>query len=129
MKHSKAWPGAPNALTNRLKRLAPSLREAGIEYEDSRLPGSGSRVKRLKRKPARDRHDRHGCHTGEESPANKHKSGHDCPSSSVTVRDDTGSDTVTDKSAANSDIRDGVAVRDDKKRPLSESGERKRFVL
>jgi len=58
---SSAWPKAPNALSNRMKRLAPALREDGIDYEDARLPGGGRRrVKRLRRKKlaATDRPDR-----------------------------------------------------------------------
>ncbi|MCA3748074.1 MAG: hypothetical protein IN808_02920 [Rubrobacter sp.] len=129
VKHSKAWPSASNALTNRLKRLAPSLREAGIEYEDGRLPGSGSRVKSLKRKPAKDRHNRHGRHIGEEIPAKAHKSGCDDPSGDVTVRDGARTGTVTDKSAANREVCDGVTVCDDKKQPLSESSKRERFTI
>lgn len=50
VRHSKVWPGAPNALSNRLKRLAPSLRAAGIEYGEVQEPGSGSRKKKVLRK-------------------------------------------------------------------------------
>jgi hypothetical protein len=50
VRHTKAWPAAPNSLTNRLKRLAPALRGIGIDYEDARLPGgSRQRVKRLRK--------------------------------------------------------------------------------
>ncbi|PLS83288.1 MAG: hypothetical protein CYG60_22185, partial [Actinobacteria bacterium] len=56
VRRSRAWPSAPNSLSNRMKRIAPSLREAGIEYGDERIPG-GSRARRksLKKKPGRDR--------------------------------------------------------------------------
>jgi len=48
IRHTKVWPGAPNALSARLKRLAPALRGTGIEYEDARLPGGErKRAKRL----------------------------------------------------------------------------------
>jgi hypothetical protein len=30
----KMWPKAPNALTNRLRRLEPALREVGVNFED-----------------------------------------------------------------------------------------------
>ncbi len=32
VKRSKAWPKAPNLLSRHLNRIAPALREAGIEY-------------------------------------------------------------------------------------------------
>jgi hypothetical protein len=35
VRHSRAWPGAPNALSNRMKRIAPALREIGIHYSDN----------------------------------------------------------------------------------------------
>jgi len=56
VRRSKAWPSAPNSLSNRMKRIAPSLREAGIEYGDERSPG-GSRTRRktLKKMPKKDR--------------------------------------------------------------------------
>jgi hypothetical protein len=50
VKHSKAWPGAPNSLSNRLKRLAPSLRGIGIEYTERQETGSGSRKTKVLRK-------------------------------------------------------------------------------
>ncbi len=34
--NSRIWPQAPNALTNRLRRVAPGLRQLGIEIEDYR---------------------------------------------------------------------------------------------
>jgi hypothetical protein len=121
VKHSRAWPGAPNALTNRLKRLAPSLRESGIEYGDGRLPGSGTRIKLLKKVPVLDRHDRHSRHTGEKSSANGHKTERDDPSEGVTVPDGAGTNAVTGKSAANGKFFDDVTVCDDEIRPLSEN--------
>jgi hypothetical protein len=61
VRHTKAWPGAPNALAGRLKRLAPTLRGAGVEYGEDR---SGRNRKKVltKNKPAKDRHDRHHRH-------------------------------------------------------------------
>jgi hypothetical protein len=58
VRHTKAWPGAPNALTGRLKRLAPTLRGVGIEYGEDRSGRSRKKVL-TKNKPARDRHHRH----------------------------------------------------------------------
>ncbi len=62
VRRTKAWPGAPNALTARLKRLAPTLRGVGIEYGEDR--SGRSRTKFLtKNKSVRDRHDRHHRHS------------------------------------------------------------------
>jgi hypothetical protein len=61
LRHTKAWPGAPNALTGRLKRLAPTLRGVGIEYGEDRSGRSRNKVL-TKNKPAKDRHDRHHRH-------------------------------------------------------------------
>ena len=61
IRHTKAWPGAPNTLTGRLKRLAPTLRGAGIEYDEDRS-GRNREKKLTKNKPAKDRHDRHHRH-------------------------------------------------------------------
>jgi hypothetical protein len=61
VRKSKAWPGAPNALTGRLKRLAPTLRGVGIEYGQDRSGRSRKKVL-TKNKPAKDRHDRHRRH-------------------------------------------------------------------
>jgi hypothetical protein len=64
VRHTKAWPGAPNALTGRLKRLAPTLRGVGIEYGEDRSGRSRKKVL-TKNKPARDRHHRHHRHDEE----------------------------------------------------------------
>ena len=56
VRRSRAWPSAPNALSNRMKRIAPSLREVGIEYGDERAPGgSRTRRKHLKKTTQKDR--------------------------------------------------------------------------
>ena len=54
VRRTEAWPGAPNALTRSLKRLAPALRRVDIEYSEPRRTGkSGSRTKKLRKiKPA-----------------------------------------------------------------------------
>jgi len=67
VRRSRAWPSAPNSLSNRMKRIAPSLREAGIEYGDERSPG-GSRTRRksLKRTADRDRPGRPDRPAGED---------------------------------------------------------------
>jgi hypothetical protein len=69
VRHTKTWPGAPNALTSRLKRLAPTLRGIGIEYGEDR---SGRTRKKVltKNKPAKDRHDRHHRHNDEKDQQN-----------------------------------------------------------
>lgn len=59
VRHSKSWPGAPNALSARLKRLAPPLREKGIDYDDNPFPkNKDQRLKRLRRVAAKHRPDR-----------------------------------------------------------------------
>jgi hypothetical protein len=35
LKSSKDWPGGPQALSRKLKRIAPALRAAGIEYTEN----------------------------------------------------------------------------------------------
>jgi hypothetical protein len=51
VKRSRAWPKAPNKLSERMNRLAPPLREVGIEYNaDAGREGSESRkIKSLKK--------------------------------------------------------------------------------
>jgi hypothetical protein len=50
VRHTKAWPGAPNSLANRLKRLAPALRGVGIEYGEERTGSKGTRRRHSPRK-------------------------------------------------------------------------------
>jgi hypothetical protein len=69
VRHSKDWPGAPNSLSGRLKRLAPSLRATGIEYGEVQEVGSGSRKKKVLRKlpkktDASDASDAHEARSG-----------------------------------------------------------------
>jgi hypothetical protein len=49
VKRSKAWPAAPNALSNRLKRLAPGLRDIGIEYSDRSIGHGKTKIKTLRK--------------------------------------------------------------------------------
>jgi hypothetical protein len=67
VRKTKVWPGAPNALTSKLKRLAPTLRGVGIEYSEDRS-GRSRKKMLIKNKPAKDRHDRHHRHDEEFSP-------------------------------------------------------------
>jgi hypothetical protein len=53
VKRSRAWPGGPQALSRRLKRIAPALRTAGIEYTENELGHRKRKVKVL-RKLVRD---------------------------------------------------------------------------
>jgi hypothetical protein len=81
----KVWPGAPNALTSKLKRLAPTLRGVGIEYGEDR--SGRSRKKMLtKNKPAKDRHERHQRHD-EGFSAKKSQMRGDGPSDDLSVGD------------------------------------------
>jgi len=114
VRHSKAWPSAPNSLTGRLKRLAPALRGIGIEYEDARQPGTGKRVKSLKKVGQKDRHDRHDRHTPQGT-----GSGRD---DGVTIPKKGRAKTVTDESPVKQGIRDNESGRDDDLRPSSNEG-------
>ena len=56
IRHTKDWPGAPNTLSGKLKRLAPALRDIGIEYGEDRTGKTRERRKTLtKKRDARDR--------------------------------------------------------------------------
>ena len=63
-KRSKAWPGGPQVLSRRLKRIAPALRTAGIEYTENEEGHHKKKVKTL-RKLVRD--DEQTQDTGEET--------------------------------------------------------------
>ena len=124
IRHTKAWPGAPNALSARLKRLAPALREIGIEYEDARLPGGErKRAKRLVRKnnDANDRLHRPDRPAQQESPANRKKQAGTMIAEAGRSRDDASEKTVPEESRAKADIRDDGDGRDDDLQP--DSGE------
>ncbi|MGH9944459.1 MAG: DUF3854 domain-containing protein, partial [Pyrinomonadaceae bacterium] len=45
----KAWPKAPNALTNKLRRLEPSLRIVGIDFRESRTGHTRAKVLTLEK--------------------------------------------------------------------------------
>jgi hypothetical protein len=64
VRKTKAWPGAPNVLTARLKRLAPTLRGVGIDYGEDRTGRSRKKVL-TKNRPVKDRHERHQRHDEE----------------------------------------------------------------
>jgi hypothetical protein len=109
---------APNALSGRLKRLAPALRGVGIEYGDARQPGTGKRVKSLKKTGEKDRHDRHSRHTSEKD---LQKEGLE-RDGGVTVLEDGEAMTVTDETPANKHVRDDGGGRDDDLLPHSIDG-------
>src|SRR5215211_4099005 len=48
IKRSRAWPAAPNALSNRPRRLAPSLRASGMEYSDRPHGHDKTKIKTLR---------------------------------------------------------------------------------
>jgi hypothetical protein len=50
VKHSKAWPKAPNVLSGRMKRLAPALRRAGIEYGEDEEGHEKKKIKTLRKR-------------------------------------------------------------------------------
>jgi hypothetical protein len=53
IKRTKAWPGGPQLLSRKLRRLAPALRSAGIEYSEQEQGHRKKKVKTLTR-PLRD---------------------------------------------------------------------------
>jgi hypothetical protein len=122
IKHSKAWPGAPNALSARMKRLAPALRDIGIEYEDARLPGHDrKRAKRLrKNRNAKDRPNRSHRPESEESSAKAEDSTGTMITDAGRSRDDGTSKTVPEETPAYEHIRDGRDGRDDELRSDSD---------
>jgi hypothetical protein len=63
-KRSRAWPGGPQVLSRRLKRIAPALRSAGIEYTEHEQ-GHRKRKVRVLRKLVRD--DEQAQDTSEET--------------------------------------------------------------
>jgi hypothetical protein len=116
---TRAWPGAPNALSGRLKRLAPALRVIGIEYEDLRLPGGGrQRVKRLKKNTGeKDRPDRPDRPAGEESPAKEKNRSGTIIEEAGRSQDDDAKKIVPEEIPANDHVRDDRDGRDDDSRP------------
>ena len=115
IKYSRAWPGAPNALSGRLKRLAPALRGIGIEYEDARLPGGErKRAKRLrKNNAAKDRTYRPNRPAGGESPANRKNQAGTTLADAGRSWDDAGKKTVPEERPAKEHLRDDRDGRDD----------------
>ncbi|HVF02520.1 MAG TPA: bifunctional DNA primase/polymerase [Rubrobacteraceae bacterium] len=121
IRHTKAWPGAPNALSGRLKRLAPALRGIGIEYEDARLSGGErKRAKRLRKNSGvKDRPYRPDRPAGQESSANQKNQAGTISADAGRPRDDAGEKTVPEESAAKEHIWDDGDGRDDDLQPDS----------
>jgi hypothetical protein len=115
IRHTKAWPGAPNALSARLKRLAPALRGIGIEYEDARMSGGErKRAKRLRKNDAsKDRPHRPDRPGKQETPAKQRNQSGTMIAEAGRSRDDGGEKTVPEESPAKQHIRDGRDGRDD----------------
>jgi hypothetical protein len=84
VKQTNAWPSAPHTLTSRLKRLGPALRSKGIEYLETREGRGGSRVKKLRRIPVRDRQKRQRRQQGEKG---LHNAGFDADTPADASRD------------------------------------------
>ena len=53
---SRFWPQAANALTNRLRRVAPALRQIGIDFEDFRVGRDRTRMIKLTKAPEKTVH-------------------------------------------------------------------------
>ena len=62
IKRSRAWPGGPQALSRKMRRLAPALRSAGIEYSENDVGREKRRVKTLRQVgPGPVTHHRHNA--------------------------------------------------------------------
>jgi len=84
---SKHWPGTPRALSGRLRRVAPLLRQAGLEVEWSREPGSGGRRLITLRKKTKDDTDRRNRRNRRLDTENPHDDGTFVATQSATVCD------------------------------------------
>jgi hypothetical protein len=125
VRHTKAWPAAPNSLTSRLKRLAPALRGIGIEYGEDRSGSKGTRQKTLtKKEPAKDRQSRQYRQFDEEVLQNNEKQTDDADG----VTDSTDDAPVEDRqyeTPANEGLSDSSDSSDDDAR--RDSNERGRW--
>jgi hypothetical protein len=114
-RRSKAWPGAPNALSGRIKRLAPALRDAGIEYRDAHPDEDArKRAKSLQKIGAKDRPDRPHRPDDHESPAGMPKTPGTMIKDDGRSGDDTARKTVQVENPIDKPIEDGVGGPDDK---------------
>jgi hypothetical protein len=68
-RHTKAWPKAANALSRRLNRLAPLLREAGIELLEEEVGRSKTKVKTVRKIDGRGEEDTQGGGSSDERTA------------------------------------------------------------
>jgi hypothetical protein len=122
IRHTKDWPGAPNALSGRLKRLAPALREVSIEYGEDRSGSKGTRQKTLTKKGlAKDRQHRQYRQPNEEVLQSTQKAADDTDDPTVDA-DDSPINHRQHKNPANdrgADCSDGA---DDDMRPGSKQG-------
>lgn len=120
-RRSRAWPGAPNALVNRMKRIAPALREAGIEYGDERLPGgSRRRQKRLQRVDVTERPDRPEEPAGPAHSGDGHGTGEGWTDAGGADNENTSPASSSENHRDERDARDG---------DLQPSSNRERFAL
>jgi hypothetical protein len=113
VRHTNAWPAAPNSLIGRLKRLAPALRGIGIEYSEERTGRKGTRLKTLtKKQPAKDRQYRQDRQPPEEHLQNEQKQT-DNADGSPDSTDSTYTEDRQYESPANSGLTDGSDGTDD----------------
>jgi hypothetical protein len=119
VRHTKVWPGAPNSLTNRLKRLAPALRGIGIEYGEERSGTKGTRLKTLtKKEPVKDRQSRQYRQPYEEALQNKKKATDDADALADDA-DDTQTKHRQYERPANERVTDSSGDTDDDMQPHS----------
>ncbi len=124
IKRSRSWPTAGNALSNRLKRIAPALREAGIEYEERTQGRAKRRIKTLRKRPSKTvRTVRTARHRGREPQPDTFPSERstDAAGGSRLVADDPGSEDGPSNTASTGHTRDSADGADDGLRPSSEA--------
>jgi hypothetical protein len=114
IRHTKDWPGAPNALSGKLKRLAPALRDIGVEYGEERAPDNTRRRLKYLRMNI-DAKDRPYRPTTQETPANGGVSGR-------TISEVAPAKTVRQETPANDHISDDTDGLDNNLQPHSKQG-------
>jgi hypothetical protein len=118
VRRTKAWPGAPNALAASLRRLAPALRGAGVQYGEAREPGGNRRrVKYLKKRVGAK--GRPGRPAEAETPSRHQAADGTTPAEAGRSRNEASPEIVPESIPANPQARDARDARDGDPRPNS----------
>lgn len=118
IRHSRAWPGAPRVLSSRLRRIAPALRDVGIEYIENH---DSRRTKTLRKNmTAKLRHLRHSV-TADEKPLQNGTFSSDASSDANGASDATAPAEEPRKTPANPQVCDASDASDANLRPYSKS--------